>query len=411
MPSIETGVRIVIDKVITENTIVELIESNPDYNFVGMVVTPWHAHALDAFILSCKNKGIMLKGVIIGTRHPISRRCIDRENILFCGDDIAYIEGDMESKSLIRKTCNMILSLLRINNKSFNSGEKIFYFVRPSYPDFNCVNILKKSKRKERIMFVSIDEGCGSYLSDDKKSWTYAISSLYQNEKALKRVVMTRIISILSIFRSVARKMIVKSLTRRGMFERHEMLKKNYDGKYIKNEEVCNTLREVLHRYSIKENVINEKDFFSNCIIINTSPLENEQDMKIWDEVIPVLKRYGYPIVIKTHPREENAKKYEKYDCMIFDSHNQSQEVLISGIESLPRLVVSVNSSTLVNLKLLFGIPSVSLAKLSIGESSDKYYIESIKNYINTFEDMVYFPDSMIELSKFIQGLLGDNYE
>lgn len=387
--------------------IIELIKKNPEYNFFAVAVTPWHAHGVDVAIKRLTAEGKKLKGVIFAIVHPGSPRCINQCNFVSVGTDIKVMEVDFEQKGWIQKlifNLNAYFLLRKYRKKQF---ENSIYVVRPSYPDFNWINYIRKVHNDKEIVFISVDEGCGSYIVGKKANWINAMMAVEGQKGVLKKYLL----SVLAFPRKLIRDSITKELVRKEAFQRWNLLAYNENMELIPDEKNVPFYKQVLQEQAFEINMETGK-LYQDVVLINTSPsyeegkIKEDEDIKTLELATNILKEKDLPIVIKTHPRECAIERYESLPCVVNTIGGVSQETIIGKLKIKPKCIISINSTTLVTLKVLYDIPAVGLTKLYMQKNTDETERQALQNFVDTFRNIVMFPESEAELRECLKNIL-----
>ena len=175
----------------------------------------------------------------------------------------------------------------------------------------------------------------------------------------------------------------------------------------IAAEYYANTLKNNLTLFAMTDLDVR----FSDAVVINTQCMaENnmvfhDEDRILYEKFNNLLKAYGQKIVLKPHPRELNLKKYEAFDWDICRNNTITQEETFANMTGQPKMVVSIFSSTLVNIQALFGIRTVSLAKLFLKEELPYETQKVVRDFINLFSNVVEMPENEKELIRIMDTL------
>lgn len=389
-----------------DQDIVKLIRKKKYCNFIGMAVTPWHAHGIDVAIDKLTSDGNILSGYIFALTFPTGSRSVFKENFTCSNANIDIIECSLENKSLLKKSINNLFAFF--SQRRTENAENIFYVVRPSYPDFNWINIVSNSADNSKAVFISTDEGCGSYLINNDENWVNAMEESLKSKKGIIHKLKVKTFKLISSNRSLFRKSMENKLALVGNLYYWRLLDENNDGSLTINKDISCRYQKIFGILNCSKNITTE--LFENSIIINMAPSSfaegtNDADLKVLDLLVPLLRKYDYRVIIKTHPRETNPERYSRFG-MIYHESGLSQEIIISKCKIMPKCVISVVSTTLITLHSIFEIPAISLAELYLPMLDDEYKKMGVLNYIKTFCNIADFPKNVGELSYTLEQVL-----
>lgn len=387
--------------------IIELIRNNPDYNFFAVAVTPWHAHGIDVAIKRLASEGVMLKGIIFAIVHPGSPRCVGESNFVLSGAEIKVVEVDFEQKSWMQKLVFNIRAYMRLRKEKNKTYAHNIYVVRPSYPDFNWINYIRSVHKDKGIVFISVDEGCGSYIVGESANWVSAMMAVNTRKDKFKKMLMY----FISLPRKVIRDLITNRLISYNAYHEWNLLKYDKDNHLVTDEKNAPFYKQVLQEQSFQINIETRK-LYEGVVLVNTSPsyeegkIQEDEDIRTLEVMTEILKDRGVPIVIKTHPRECAIQRYEHLPCSINTISGVSQETIISKLDVLPKSIVSINSTTLVTLNALYGIPAIGLTKICMAQSKNEVEKKALQNFVNAFCHIVQFPENEEELRECLNSIL-----
>lgn len=390
-----------------DKDIEKLIQQKGGCNFAGIAVTPWHAHGIDVAINKLRDKGVDLVGYVLAVTFPTGSRTVFKESFTSLDNNIEIIECSLENKNLIRKTVENIMA--SINLKKTIEFDNVFYVARPSYPEFNWINIISKTFTKTKVSFISIDEGCGSYMIDNNENWVAAMSEASGNREGFIHSLKINIWKKIANSRIKYRKSMERKLIDNGLLSYWHLLSAVNDGGLTINNDISDRYKNIFLKFNNDSST--KASMYENAVIISMAPSFeegfNDADLKLLDILIPILNNYSYRIIIKLHPRETDIDRYLHYGVTISHDVNMSQEMLLAKCKTMPKCVISIASTTLITLRSIYGVPSIGLAKLYISAVNDKEKTMSIVNFIKTFENIVEFPNNQEELADLIGEVLG----
>lgn len=393
-----------------ETDIVERIKNFHDCNMIATAISPWHANGIDASIMQLQNKGIAVKGIIFIGSHPTTGSCLTEDFFLCKGKDVQIIETCFETKTWLKKFISNIISGILIGGQCFKRNTKPFYILCPSYPDFNWIRLIRKIDKAYTVVFITIDEGCGAYTLSKIDTWVlmHLNRKLIGWKKWLNKVKLT----LLALLRFYPKRFLTNLLILSESYINNNLLL-NEGGSFSKNQNITPYYVQVFQQESKK---ISKKSIESlqKCILINTQCLEEDllikkgQDIAIYQRLFEVLDRFPNTKVIKPHPRELCTSKYSCFNCYINENKQYSQELLLSPLDPKPVCIIGILSSTLITSKVLYDIPTISLARMFLEFDITDDFKRTIEIFIQTFQNIIFFPNDENELKNQLEKYLSE---
>ena len=350
-------------------------------NFIAYAITPWQIVGIEAAIEMLKHKGVTVDGVVLLAEHEITGRCITKENfkVFNDGTSLEFINikhWRFDSSNNIIDHLRTVISVIN------NTKSEVIYVVNAGKIDLRWIRQIKLETNKS-TKYILVDDGTGSYtgyrglnmgISRHIKSYIYkqCFSRLAQN----KMVIDFRLLKCI-------------------------------DGKYIPNGYVPDYYKIILEEGSNIDNTLLQE--YSCDVLINSQCLfdnheiEGMQDIntfKAFNDLLPE----NIVVTLKKHPREKSIYRYEGFNWNIMENCDYTQEEIFSKLKVKPKLLVGITSSTLINSSILFGINSISLAKLFIKQGLPKGIQADVKDFISNFENILLFPNNEDELQQMIEN-------
>lgn len=395
-----------------DNAVIKILKSIDNCNFAAIAVSPWHAHGIDSAIMRLQDNGILLRGFIFAIKHPNSERCIHEASFVTKNNNIKIIECNFDSKSILSKAINNLKAKASITSANYNVNRQPFFIIRPSYPDFNWISIVNRYNSSLRAVFISIDEGTSSYLvSDTNSNWVNYIASLDENKPTVVQLIKRRILKALVKPRGELRKKISNKLRESNSLYTWNLLKRDDGGRLSTNYDMSKYYKKILEMLPLHD--IGQDDIkpYEGAIVVSSSPPENglidpNTDLDTFKILFSCLKKYKVNVVFKLHPRENDVLRYSDLDCFISKVPNVSQEAIVSKLNVLPKCIVGIDSTTLITLNSIFGIPAISLARIFLKNIGDQTTRDMIQNYIDTFSELIMIPEDKNELDCCLSNIL-----
>lgn len=389
-----------------------LLKNNVDCNFVALAVTPLHANAIDAAIIKLRSLGIELNGYILSIAHSKTGRIISKESFHSNLTGISVINYDANTNkkdSIIIKIKRKIEALV-----SFGNGNRKVYLLLTDLDERMASAIRSVYGKDTTIIFVLIEEGLGSYspLLLRRLMWLKENSGGSPKSKIFLDVVKLLILSAYDAFYAHQYIKIGQVFDYR-IFEDGGIDKRGCTTFCLKrNEKIINNYIEAFRigGEDIPEEII---DQFNGALVYNPQCLleeglaDGEIEYNIYEDVCHIAKKLEIKQVLKPHPRDNNALRYESLKIPIC-YYKCSQEALFAKCKNKPKCLISLFSSTLLNARLIYDIPCISLSKILLnkiykGDITDKWGLSKVlKRHILQYSRYYDFPEDYRELENLL---------
>lgn len=380
--------------------VINLIK-NDDIQFIGCGITPLHIYGICASFNYLKDNFYVSKGVILSAPHSTTGRIIHYEDINLKEDEFYYYEVDsLFFEPINNNVWDRVHALNRIGNKKL--GTEIY--VAWTEINYRWINLIEKAFPERKVIYISIDDGGGSYVSRIKDLLQIR---LYENQKS--SLFKKSIFFIKTIIDGQYNLFLKKRLINNKQFINFNIFKLCENGNFKRNECAANYYVyefQKMHKYD--EHTMKK---FCDCFLINTQCLvENNMvdgliDLKLYSRVVNIIKDINGRVMLKPHPRELNVEKYKKLGCDIYINNTNSQEMILASLPRKPKCIISIFSSTLLNAYGLFNIPVISLAKLMLKENISSIFRKQLVDFIKQYEKIFIFPKSYEQLEKVIKEI------
>lgn len=382
---------------ITESEIMPLLDSQ-GADFLAFAVTPWHAHNLDAAIAKLKKERKIQRGIIL-----ISPS--DAGNVLIS-------EAEFNSKSIVeiefrlfeekkRGARENIVHKINVMRSVFSLGKlknDTFYLISSRKPYYAILPYISGEKYATGLVAITYDEGLAMYMRSEKK---WLIETFGDKRK-------------ISYFSHYFQRVLLQTIYEKRLRKCSRcwdwgFLKKMEDQHYEINTEIQPFLIETLERYALHRQI--QPVNLGGKILLLTQPYAEVDAINIDNErtvvksVADVISKF-YPIVHKAHPRETLKDKYEGLQFERLDGLNGvSIETVLSIGENKPVAVVGYTSTALVSLKMLWGIPAISLINIMGNVEMSQAAKNDFEDFRNLFGDMVLVPNDLEDLAHELSSL------
>jgi len=392
------------------NFILKKLEKE-NINFIGFLVSPFHALGIDAYLYELLKKSKNLKGLIFIGPHPKSGFIVNEKDLRcseFTDVEIIYIENDnyLRNKNNFKKISNginMLIGLLNIMlSKKYSKRELFILTIMNINISILSIFSNKKAIRAYHPRFVLIDEGIGTYMS--KQVWklekNYINSSL--DDKSiflrLKRLFVVFLLNMASQYKNIEKRFLFYSRKDDICVNEHVIAsyKKiiEINKNHIKNSDIIN-----LAKY------INGGKF----VILATQPFVEYNQIKLFnymgilDKLFKILNKRNLKIVLKPHPRE-SEKKYGKIFKNYKDIYICTKSFLLEEMLYLnPIKIIGFTSTSLVTAKLFYEIESISLVNIIIKNTNDSLINARGSEFKSKFKKYVHFINNFKEIEDLIK--------
>lgn len=382
-------------------SIINFLKEDTDFNFIGIGVTPLHVNGIDAAIEYLNSDGIEVNGYVLMMEHKATGRAIAPSSFNNEIEKINYLEFENKEENrigLLKKVCRV---LVPFKSKRHVSNKRIVYLVSPDI-SYKWVSYLEAVDRSIEIRYILIDDGAGSYV-DKLKNVVYSLKyERVEKREATSKYFVSLVKTYVKYFYD---KMFISLLKKReNLVVATLFIKSIKDGTLKRNTRIMGCYRKSFKKQGegISKEILN---LYEDCILINTQCLEEcgmtngVLDFEVYKRVIDELNMHmQVPIIIKPHPREMRAEKYMELNAKVHYGNDYAQEAILANLSVLPRCVISIFSSTLLNATGIFDIPAVSLAKIVLKEDIDQVFEAQLLEFISEHEKFLLFPETVEEL-------------
>lgn len=366
---------------INSSALKKRLASDSNINFLAFLVTPWHAHGVNAFMRFKQDQGVRLRGIICIGKNAQAGYLID-DSYLIHSNEITIVRYDSRENKTIKSSLKNLLDTWRGCYFLPPVSDKCDIYV------LNCVNpyfgmhAFLKLYLKKQPLAVLIDEGLATYM---RSNFGRLCESLSFKNSILKKSIIVYSSLISSAF---LRKMVsYNEIYHFQIFDygNHELERNDFAIKYYKD--VLSLTKNIDAGY-VKD--------YENAVVINTQAyfemgqIINDLDIEIIKLICRECGNLGLNVLLKPHPRENHLERYDGIDNLVVDSRKGvSQESIIAGLEVKPTLVIGITSTTLVSLKVLFDVNTVSVAPYFLNQRIGPRLRGDCKDFCRTFEKFV----------------------
>ena len=395
--------------ILNRDTLIKQFNNNQDLNFIGIATCLQHANAIDACIAQFKDKGIELKGYVLILSHfktgcGLSWDCF----INITNDNIVFVDF-VDEFNEIKKPNIVFGRSFAYRSVSSNAAIRTIY-VASTYINYAWICLFEQHVPSSKVNSIILDDGSGTYANQFKNNVRFTLQN-YPGTIKIRAV--TKLFLVLAYEKQLTKRM--KNVGR--VTDNRLFFLVNKDGRnvFCRNDGIAPYYDKIYA--SFKDTIPKEVALqFEHCVVVNTQCFQennithNREDYYLYKEFICYLKEKNVPVVIKPHPREVDKGKYQRFGVPVYMDNKYSQESIIGATKKRPFCVVSIFSSTLLNIYGIFGIPAISLAKIMKKcETIDAIFKEELEDYIELYQGTLEFPETLDEAVQRIQTLMEDN--
>ena len=385
--------------------IIEILSNNKQCNFLALCLTPLHVNGVEATIRRLLDNGEHLEGYILLGTHDQTGRTVTKDMFSLKGSGFTYLDFRMRFRD--GRNTNSLLDKIRALYFVDKTKAEDKFFVVYTTVDYHWVNYLAKSVLSERrIYYVRIDDGGGSYADPVKDAYRFAIYNGKKGAGIIHRILVYSKIRIRIMYENLFTDKLIRN---KQFLDNRLFTVNNFNHITGVNEDAK---KYYIYGFEKSVDMSDRNDLLElkDSILINTQCLQENQiisndiDFQLYREIVKCLQKKKIKVVIKPHPRELNPGKYKEIGAYIISS-SVTQESLLSYTEYNPKCIISIFSSTLLNAKGLFGVPSISLAKIVAEMDISSVLKTELFEYYEQYKDIIAFPESMNKLLEYIDNL------
>lgn len=384
----------------TQRELGDEIARRQEINFVASAITPWHALGVNAVIHKLYGEGIRLQGYVILNPHPVTGQALDIKNFLTQETEaLRYITldygADVRETGLAkikRKLREYYTELRYYGAAGKRFGSRRVYWAVPLRAPYSVIPKVLPLNSGVDPRIILVDEGMGSYLNTN---WTWLKVRFRESgwKAALQDV--PYYMFLYNYYE--------KRLRKRGQLEAYQTLIRE-DGRLIPNQRALPD-----YRYAAGKGGVNQSgQEYEGAVVINADLLSqigiirNDADIPIYEELCRKLHNKQIPVLLKPHPRCRQPEKYRELLCTLETESKEAQESIFAKLMQKPRMVVGVDSTSLVTASVMFGIRSASIIQLFPPGSFTEH--RRFRVFQQAFEEVLEFPKTMEELLELISG-------
>jgi len=367
-------------------------------DFLAFAVTPWHAHNLDAAIAKLKKERNIQRGIILISPSDAGNVLISEAE--FNSTSIVEIEFRLFEETH-REARENIVHKLNVMRSVFSLGllkKDTFYLISSRKPYYAVLPYISSERYTAGLVAITYDEGLAMYMRSEKK---WLIETFGDKRKLSYFIHYFQRVLLQTIYE--------KRLRKCSRCWDWGFLKKIEDRHYEVNTEIQPFLVEALETYAVRKNIhpVN----LGGKVLLLTQPyaeadaINIDIERKVVKSVTDVVSKL-YPIVHKAHPRETLENKYEGLQFERLDELNGvSIETVLSISRSKPVAVIGYTSTALISLKMLWGIPAISLINIMGNIELSQAAKNDFEDFRNSFGNMVLVPNDLEDLAHELSSL------
>ena len=359
------------EKIYTDEHVIDLVINDKRIMYVAVITTEWHYIGARQIIKKYFDEKM---GIIMIARHEVTGFCIENSRISnecsnarvimyeYDGSGMIYILLGMLKKIAQKKSCRKV-SIICPEKPWLRFGMRL------------C------GRKNFVIDYYVFDEGLGTYMRSNK----YYYDGVWYYVNLLK-----------SKFESI--------LTNKSYVVDRNLFISGQNDKLICRKEILKEYKEwVNNKIDVNEITTNEYAIISLQTYHLEKGILNNADLKCLIKTIKCLKKIGYEVYIKCHPREKDIRRYSCLQCDGIIEYSGTQEVLINNVRNKPNLVLGFTTTTLLTMNLFEGIKTISLINLIDRNDIKGLASKDFCSFNKLFNGVVYIPNSYEELYGFVK--------
>ena len=382
---------------LTHKDLTDILKADREINFVAFCVTPWHAISIRAALMKLQSNGVKLKGIILADKrdfeNPSPLIDLDSFSILngidYKTDYFAGAEFPHGKISNLKRRMKDFRDFM----KPCGSGRTV-YILNPLSVNSLFVCEVKKSIPDARVISVITDEGIGAYMRS-VFNWAVDQYKLTNSKSAFLRTFINNPVN----------KFYQKTLLKRDELIDCRMLTEDKGFGFEENAQMT-----AFYRKAVGGEKLDPADFarYEGAVVISTQPyhntgqIKNDCDLKLYSEIISLLKKEGKTVIIKPHPRDNRIQRYDSLGCFVEKKSTASQESIFGCLEKKPAAVISFTSTGLITARVFCEVRGISANRLLPRSSLENSVKNEFSNFEKAFSNMVYIPKSTAELVEYI---------
>lgn len=369
------------------NEILRKIESDDEINFIAEAITPVHALGIEALLIHLNRIGVRTKGFILAVPHyetgmTLTEEMFHRE--CYKGITVAQIDS-----SELQQGNNPWFYFGLKNSEGF---ERVFYYATPFIPSFARIPQVMNIRKNDNLMVYITDEGAANYLDNPykpSKSWTFGMNLKSKLWFLTQRCLRDRYFAY--------------KLRKTGKLQNYWMYKSVGD-KWEPNDEYVADVVKLYESENDNEDYSEYEDaiIFAPSLLYQSGVMSRRADVELFEEIKGELGS-GFKYVVKPHPREKELQDYNRLNCYVERTNQQSLERILAHVDLKPRCVIGDTGTALVNIAALYDIKVIAIAKLI--NKSDLLVENYFDDYNRTYDNLIFIPGSWQELKDFLSTL------
>jgi len=374
------------------NEIFKILDADKSINYISFLCTPWHALSFEAAKYFIEyNERVELKGLTVIKKHKATGYSLVVDDFNGVSEYCCYGLGD----DAVITQKEKLYSILQLR-KSLD--KKNFYIFVPHRINLTWIALLSKYYSDRNIFCVIIDEGLATYF-EDNKGW-------------IKEIIRNDSIGIIGRIKLYINRYLVSDIcknriSRAGLLINCNLLKESKN--ILKpNEKMMQWYREAISKSNSRKG-LSELQMPSKYILINTQLFDGGEadasNFEILEKCIEIIRKNGYDVFLKAHPRDNNKDRYKQLNVKMLDYGNITQESMLELMNHKPAYILSYYSTTLITSKLFFGIEPISIAEIFLEVNAlSKVDKRRLERFLQIFNKMIVHVKTYLELDVLISS-------
>lgn len=383
-----------------DNSGVGSLIKNEQINFVGVAITPWHAHGIDCAIKYLQDNGIEVKGVVIislAVKQGKITHLLTEDNFVNTCCKYYKREAIFDSSLMhILETLKDNYLATKVYNNQNPNGRPL-YIATAWHPNIDLLMSLRNHLGEGyNFKMMVVEEGLSTYFPQ-VKSWKHIWSTTKTSKKGIS-LVMSVLLRQFSLW-------LIARFENNTQWTNLNLLLEQ-DKELHPNPLATKYYRKILTEFCSKNVQQYAISDFNGCIIICTmaymhSEIENDSDVTSLTAVVKALQQAGHTVYIKPHPRDVDYRQRYAPLCCQFIEIPYSVETLMVKFPYI-KAIISFSSTSLVTAKMLFGINAISILNIIEQEKYGDYIKDEMKSFVACFSNLVDIPKDIDEMVKIL---------
>lgn len=368
------------------------------FDFIGVVLTPWHARMAAASYLKLRSNGLVNSGILLIDRHSKDGYLISPD--AFDSDlEVAYLgrNGDSFAAMIQALVCRLLLPLFQ----SKKDKGRMVYIANPSFPG-SIFDSFAALKLDCRFSYILLDEGIGSYLSSDED---WAKQSI--KDRGLHGIGAS-LRSLLSKYEQKKMPKLICELKDKQRFKKFYLFEddgsiNSANASFVKRCFELNCKKEDASRLALNKEYEGAVVYCSQFPLVESGSISLAAHLRAVEVAYRVSKQLEVPFVIKLHPRESDLSIYAEFDACIDSRRGVALEDILGSLNSPPLCISSLCSTAMITATAVFDCCGIGLSGLVPKEEFSASFLQFCEKMNAVFGSYYKRPLTIKEFCAFLQ--------